>query len=379
MHWSSAFAHRFDLDACCVYLPRCIGSPGVAAFEGVASGSAYADEYVADAALSEYIERRHFRHHVRDTGLRRLADMDSLEWVLQGCYQQVRRSSAITIPDALPGCSVLRWRDWEPVHIPRNLIGLGAGETDGEFELHPWRDSAGMACHRSDLKAMEAAALEFVERQTALAWWLGGGSVHRIDPETVAQLAPRSPSGTRWEALVLDAGLGAFTVLAAGECREGGFSATATRLSPLDSLRKALQEADHFRAFLGEKQRAVADGRGGNRYERAAVASGSHGMPDRVRFALVSAPVLDATVLRCIPAQALAEVRDRIHAVSSHVYVYLAHEASVLGQHSLARVVSPDFYLHGDPGVNLNFANAFACRLGIGAPLECQRTSTCFP
>lgn len=87
MHWSSAFAHRFDLDTCCVYLPRCIGSPGVAALEGVASGSAYADEYVADATLSEYIERRHFRHRVRDTGLRRLADMDSLEWVLQGCYQ----------------------------------------------------------------------------------------------------------------------------------------------------------------------------------------------------------------------------------------------------------------------------------------------------
>jgi ribosomal protein S12 methylthiotransferase accessory factor YcaO len=379
MHWSSTFTHGFDLDACCVYIPRCIGRPGVAAFEGVAMGSAYGPGAVADAAISEYVERRHFRHRVRQTGPRCLAQMDPPEYLLQACYRQVRRSSEVKIPDALPGCPVLRWMDWAPAHLPRNLIGLGGGEAPWEFELNPWRDSMAMACHRGDPQAIEAAVLEFVERQTTLAWWLGACTVRRIDQDLVARLAGHRATETRWEALWLDAGLGACTVLAAGESRDGGFCATAARLDPCDALSKALQEADHFRAFLGQKRQAAVLGRVASRYERFAVESGGHGMPGRIRQGLAQAPVLGAGAFGQLPAQTLSQVRERILDVSAHVYLYLAQESGKFGQHSLARLVSPDFYLHSDPGANLNFDNAFSVRLGIAQPAMCHRTPTCLP
>jgi hypothetical protein len=68
-----------------------------------------------------------------------------------------------------------------------------------------------------------------------------------------------------------------------------------------------------------------------------------------------------------------------LESVSAHVYLYLAQESGKFGQHSLARLVSPDFYLHSDPGANLNFDNAFSVRLGIAQPAMCHRTPTCLP
>lgn len=371
--------HRFDLDACCVYLPRCSGRPAVAALEGTAVGSAYAPQAAADAALSEYVERRHFRYRIPDAGPLHLENTDALTGRLEAFYRQTSRSPALEIPGELPSCWVLRWRDWAPVRIPRNLVGLGYSESVQEFGLNPHRDSGGMACHRSDMQALESAVLEFVERQTWLAWWLGGGSAYRIDPAVFAGLTGLAKRDVPWSAVLLNAGLGAYTVLVAGHSEDCSVCATASRLDAGLALQKALLEADHFRAFLGDKRLAVRAGQARSRFEKSAVEYSSQGVPDRVAQALMTAPMLNATEFAELPRQDLALVRECVDAISPHAYVYLAQEISLFGRHSIARLVSPDFYANGDPGVDLNYDNPFAARLGIADPPLEFRTSTCLP
>lgn len=371
--------HRFDLDAWCVYLPRCAGRPGVAALEGTAVGSAYAPQAVMDAALSEYVERRHFRYRIPDAGVLRLEKTDALTGRLEAIYRQTSCSRALEMLGELPSCWVLRWRDWVPVRIPRNLVGLGCREGALEFGLNPHRDSGGMACHRSDMQAIEAAVLEFVERQTWLAWWLGGGSAYRVDPTAIAKLPRLAMPAVTWSAFLLNAGLGAYTALVVGQTEGGSVCATASRMDAGLALQKALLEADHFLAFLEDKRLAVTAGQAKSRFEKSAVEYSSQGVPDRLMQALMAAPILHALEFAELPRQDLASVRRCVDAITPHAYVYLAQEISMFGRHSIARLVSPDFYAHGDPGVDLNYDNPFAAHLGIADPPIEFRTSTCLP
>lgn len=78
------------------------------------------------------------------------------------------------------------------------------------------------------------------------------------------------------------------------------------------------------------------------------------------------------------PAQSGRDLRRSLLDVSP-LFDDLGCEIGELWEFYVVRVGCPSFYLHCDPGVRLNFDNAFARRLGISNPPPCFRTPTCLP
>lgn len=372
-------ARPLALEAWCVHSSRRRDGVFVAGFEGASAGSAFGPPSILETAISEYVERLHFSRFSSLAGTLPLAQMDPGRVVLENLYRQLRSGPEVDVPNALPACWVLRWQDWQPVLIPRNLVAVGAALTVQERRLHPSGDSSAMSAHRWDDQSVIQALLEFVERQTVVAWWLGGGRACQLDRSASGIEPDCQSSGRESVALLLNAGLGGYTVLYASMDSEGAAYGAACRLDPLEAVVKAKQEAAHFRAFLSEKRAALARGEVHNRFERASLAHSCGSWAAPVRRALGSARSKSRVDPRGLPKVSVAQIRRRLLAVSPHLYVYLAQGDGLFGRHSFARLISPDFYAHADPGVPLNFNNALAVRLGIDQPPPEARTSTCLP
>lgn len=385
MFWASSSLHRFDIDAYSIHTPRLLTEARVCGFEGSAAGAAFGLNGTVSRALGEFVERRHFMHRVSACGCYFLGEYDAGEECLVQFYSQLSAEQFDWPRVKLSACRVLRWRDWQPCLMPRNLVSLGHTDLRHDFVTHPNRDSSGMAAHVDETRALEHAAMEFVERQTWIAWWLGGATATRINGIDAFEPARRDID-ENLSAYVLDAGLGGYTVFAYGIDRQRGafglYSGLSCALNAGQALQKALSEAAHARAFLTERNQSMFSVRTGDewrvsgRLERNAATFHIEGRTTPLSD-LLATPSLQLSALVALPRCSLNDIRENLLSVSQRIYVYLAQERSILGRHSVARVLSPDFYAHVDPGKPLNYFNDLGNRLGITIPKAYRRISTC--
>lgn len=395
-YWRSESLHRHDIDALMYSSPLTLGAPHLAAIEGTAAGSSL--RYGAQAgiaSLAEYVERRHFMHRVPCAVMRPVEAFESDIPSLRECYRQTAPHMSLSDVGHSPIQAVwaLNYRTLEPMLVPRNLVSLSDLPRSVDLRLHPQRDSSGTAAHTTAAAAIAAATLEFIERQSWMATWLGAGAVTRIAmPATPAVRDPLVPMHVRQrlECYWLRTGLPAYTVFAAyfgqrmaGSTAQAYFSCgLAASGDPQRSLEKAITEANHYQHFAAEKlaARAVAaSSPHAGRMETNSLRFQTPRARDQIPFLARADATLDSPKFCQLPVLAASQIRHDLAAHWPPAFLYLSHDSSLLGEFFVARHFGPDFYLHSDPGIALNFDNAFARLLGIHQPRAELRTSTCLP
>lgn len=266
---------------------------------------------------------------------------------------------------------------------PTALLTLTSAGLEADRTYVPFIDSSGSCLHKTPELALEGAIDEFIERQLLLGLWFQA---------PVREIHPDSSTGSTamdldlLQRLTANGTLRLFTVrspfarhhaLALYEGREHGihFSVgSACSGSPSIALRKALMELWHGviyqAAHVGRPRPSDLDVLkegflAGNRPQTAARFPPWKSAND----------AMSASDFLKQPSVSLAAAVDRMRDWSSNLFVFEHHEA---GRH-FCRIASPDFYLHFNPGVALNFDNRFAALMGTtDAPAE-KRTQIPFP
>lgn len=388
MYWASDSAQPHGISALTFYSPIVKSRAYVGGVDGVAQGASYGYFPLAGiASIAEYVERKHLLARVPIHGRKQLsAFQPEMPSLLTAIVQTGGRGVAAGDPN-VDVTGAFRYADWCPVGVPRSLVSLGADTSEGG-RLIPQSDSSGAAAHVTADAAVASSVLEFIERQTWVAYWLGGGKAIQIAIEVqecgecFTHLRDAPGEFTFFH---LCAGLPGYTVLCL--YREQGATVQycfacglAASLVPGDALKKSLIEADHYRQFAREKAESQENyPTTVGRLERNALRFQKRDSHDFLWQRNLSSRKRSAEEFFEQTSHTLESAKIRLLSVSSEIFVYLAHDESTLGDFFVSRVFSPAFYLHCDPGVSLNFCNSYATSLGIADPDASFRTSTCLP
>jgi hypothetical protein len=141
------------------------------------------------SALGELLERRFFRYMVPPSRIyRRIDQFDSVDTsrflaALEQTSAIDRRTLAEQSFASIDALSLTRDR---MVAVPRLLVALDATSERRFFE---GADTTGCAVHFDPEKCLDSALCEFVERQAALAAWLGPWIVREVKPSSGADPA----------------------------------------------------------------------------------------------------------------------------------------------------------------------------------------------
>jgi hypothetical protein len=391
MYWAADLPHANGVDALQIYRSPGKSQAWVAGVDGALGqvhGSSYGFSSVAGiASVGEYLERRHLTFNVRDDGTMRLS-------AFARELPSLREALDQTSLDPLDGCDPLLsatmafgLADWQQVAVPWGLVSLAKGKCVDDRRVMPHMDSSGAAAHTSASAALDAALLEFVERQVWVAFWLGGGRAREIEASVTAWsegVGSLDEIGGEFRAFRLDADLAAYTVFCFHVDRQVDGTASfscglAASLSPGEAFSRAKREMLHYRQFAEEKSVALAaDAPSVGRLDRNAGLFQSREFRDVLMLRQVLPERISLDDFIGLDAISHKDLKRSLLGVGP-LFAYLGYEVSELGEFHVVRVCSPSFYLHCDPGVRLNFDNAFARRLGIADPSSRLRIPTCLP
>jgi hypothetical protein len=392
MHWTPEFSSPQGVDTLQLYRSPGSAQPWVAGVDGgagIVHGSACGPgPVVGVSSLSEYSERRHLRFGVRNWGCLSIGELATRIPSLESAVAQTSLDASAQADRLVSTTMAFRLADWQRSPVPLQWVSLSQGATPDDRALTPYSDSSGSAAHPTAGDAFTAALLEFVERQVWIAFWLTGGHAREIDCGASAaseELVPPASEFCRFRAFELVAGFPAYTVFC--YCEEATpdgsqrFSCgVAASLNACEAFSKAVREMLHYRQFVEEKVTAVATrSSSAGRLEQNAVDFQSRGFEDVLVQRNVAGDKIGLTSFRKRDVLRKEELKRMLLTIGQDLFVYLGFEVNELGQYHVARVFGPSFYLHCDPGVRLNFDNAYARHLHVPNPPLYVRTSTCLP
>jgi hypothetical protein len=391
MYWAADLPYAFRVDALQIYRSPGKAQAWVAGADG-AQGKVHGSSYsflpaAGIASIGEYVERRHLRFKVRNEGAMRLSAFSGHIPSLREALDQTCQDTFNGSDPLLSATLAFSLADWQQVTFPWGLVALGNGKCADDRGLMPYMDSSGAAAHTSARAALDAALLEFVERQAWVAFWLGGGRAREVEAPNAGigrEFGVLDEIGGEFRAFLLDAGLAAYTVFCFHidrgiDCRARFSFGLAASLRPDEALARAVRELLHYRQFADEKSVALADNAPSvGRLERNAVLFESQEIHNVLTLRQVLTERIPFSDFTSFPALSGRDLRRSLLAVGP-LFAYFGYETGELGEFHVVRVCSPSFYLHCDPGVRLNFDNAFARHLGISNPPQCFRTPTCLP
>jgi hypothetical protein len=379
--------------------PRCFPSPyrrGIAMSilngEGRVQGSGVGTpRHAAISGAGELLERRCLFASIAPTARGRLGELSdrSMAASLRRALQQLGDQGAERI-EAHPfqlTCVHRLGESFTSQLYPTALLTLTSTGLEADRPFVPFIDSSGSCLHRTQELALEGAIDEFIERQLLLAAWFG---VHaheiRLCTRDVRAIGGRAADLDLLARLTGNGTLRLFTVpspfgrhhvLAIYEGRERGihFSVgSACSGLPVIALRKALMELWH-----------------GVVYQAAHVDRLPPWELDvlKVGFLAANRPgtaahfppwgqaggEMSANDFLGQPPVPLSATLNLLHDWSSNLVAYQRREA---GRH-FCRVASPDFYVHFNPGVALNFDNRSATLMGMTHVPAQQLTQIPFP
>lgn len=379
--------------------PRCFPSPyrrGIAMSilngEGRVQGSGVGTpRHAAISGAGELLERRCLFASIAPTARGRLEELTdrSMAASLRQALRQLSEQGAERTeshPFQLT-CGHRLGEAFTPQLYPTALLSLTSTGLEADRPFVPFVDSSGSCLHRTRELALEGAIDEFIERQLLLAVWFG---VHAIEIGLCTRdvratggraadldlLARLSANGTL-RLFTVPSSFGRHHALAVYEGRERGihFSVgSACSGSPLVALRKALMELWHGVVY----QAAHVDRLPPWELDVLKVgflASNRPGTAARFPPWRQAGGEMSARDFLGQPPVALTATLNLLRDWSSNVFAYQRREA---GRH-FCRVASPDFYVHFNPGVALNFDNRFAAQMGMTDVPAPQRTQIPFP
>lgn len=268
-----------------------------------------------------------------------------------------------------------------PLLYPTALLTLTSTGLEADRPFVPFIDSSGSCLHRTREQALEGAVDEFIERQLLLALWFGATATEIERPTggtaTDADLLARLAANGTLRLFTVPSPFARHHVLAIYEGHRQGihFSVgSACSGSPAVALRKALMELWHGIIY----QAAHVDRPPPHQLDLLKVgflAGNRPGTAARFPPWAQHGAAMSASDFLGQPPVPLVATLALLREASSHLVAFERREA---GRH-FCRVASPDFYVHFNPGVALNFDNRFAALMGTtDVPAE-QRSQIPFP
>lgn len=389
MYWASEYVDHAGIGAMQLYQPVVLSQPSIAGVDGDAYGSSYGHASSAGiASIAEYIERQHFNFKVPERGRKSINELSEEIPSLCFAYRQTSLEESDAVDSVISYTEAFRFCDWEKLNVPHNLVSLGGLHSSLDRRLLPFVDSSGTAAHYNAMAAIHGALMEFVERQTWTAFWLGGGFGQEISSTSDSDQFPCTlqfglTGSVRF--FRIDAALPAHTVLCLWYDDDAPESACfacglASAKNALHALEKSFREMTHYRTFLNEKSRALSEDRVSlDRIEKNALhfqKRNAYQIVFERNFLDRMMPASDFIALRNFEDP---DIKSGLASITRDIFVYLNCDHSTLGEFLVAKVFSPDFFLHSDPGVRLNLHNAYSEYLKISNPPEIYRNSTCLP
>jgi len=265
---------------------------------------------------------------------------------------------------------------------PTALLTLAQAGIEEDRRYVPYIDSSGSCLHSTGDAALAGAIAEFLERQMLLATWFGLPcteivlDVQRL-PHRIADFVELLTHRGSLSCFTAESPLGGYFVIAVYSSSHGDVRysvGSSFALSPRAALEKALHELWHGAIYqwnqAGNEITPDMDVLSqaflkGNRSETAE------------RFPFVQQPCrameLDQFV-RLEPA-----TMTSVLAHWTDISLTLLAYRTTSGPYHFCRVVDPNFWVHINPGVPLNFDNEVARGLGLSAPAPSQRSQIPFP
>jgi hypothetical protein len=318
----------------------------------------------------EYIERYHFYNEVQADTISIIDDLST-----QKMINTIKKSSKKLKDHAFNLTKSRRLFSDESCYQPTALISLGQDSTiDREFI--PFIDSCGQAAHTTKYLCEQSALYEFIERQALVGSWLSGTanfSVTDVSADSFAEL------GSVVAKLQEHGSLSIFSV---GEGLPGYsiiifyFSNSindtvrysvgmASHANSRVALEKAIHELwqSYWYLYLNENNAENLDQR--FQYLNDLLHFNNHHTRLIIPyFASVKKTITLDTYLQ-LPDVNEHHYKHALQSISQHIFIYEGETYFQNKKYDVAKIFSPDFFIHMGVKMPLNFDNCYAQYLGI--------------
>lgn len=262
--------------------------------------------------------------------------------------------------------------NFESDTVPAILVSLTAKGLDRDGEFLPFRDTTGCAAHVDPDRAIQGALGELVERQCLLRYWmtksataeikaLETGIFSRPDVATLVERFQQSGDLTLYDISIPDiAGYAVIVVYGAHDLtRPVQYSSRLCfALSPGKAVEKAVMELWqifvllHYSIVSGFDGEMIEDFYHRHFWNMNRRASYTTMIDTQTEGDIALADFLGQ------PARSRQELLQDVHAITPTVLTYLCREQIGSSDVTMARVFSPDLYLHMNGEAALNHDNA---------------------
>lgn len=340
------------------------------------------------ACLGELIERKHFFHEVPVHRMGELPQCCSESFCrsFAKMAQQTANSGGLyqtsgTYVFELTSC--LNLSTWQPAYIPTVLISLGKSKDSAWIAV---RDTSGCASHSDPEKTLEAAMMEFLERQNLTSCWIAEQCRYQINLDEFVFYLPSDlqqlincfmEAGSLYivnSSLLFNCYSIMAIFIAHSDSQHVKFSlGSACCLSPFSAIKKALYELWQSFSLMSETHNRVEStayqlnrAKYGKLIRNFCDANQRETLQEFPYLARHAGPKLSLPDYLSQPTLTLTSILQELRTISDNVFYYsvmfpLADQACFVG-----RVVSPDFFVSMDNQVtSFNLINAFSDRLAI--------------
>jgi ribosomal protein S12 methylthiotransferase accessory factor YcaO len=273
-------------------------------------------------------------------------------------------------------------RNGNDVPYPTLLLSLSSLGLEDDAQFISFACSSGSALHGSRTRALTGAVGEFFERQILVALWLGADATElMVDSadlgSTVSHYYRLLSHAGCIRIFTVDSPVGGYFCLALYSSRgKVKYSVGASfALDPHRALEKSIAELWHGVLYVASNTGKPRTDEVLDVLKAGFLAANSSTSAERFfcwqspRSTLNSADFLKGEL------QSLDGLFGRWDALSQDRVIL----DRPVGAHHFCRVADPGFYAHMNPGVALNFDNAFGRVYGVCEPMASQRNMIPFP
>lgn len=334
-------------------------------------GNDYGNKHLI-SAFGEYYERAHFfldTHYDKENYLHNVLKTEECQ-AIYNCIDEIKKTDEDPRENKFFLSKVINILNGEKSYLPAEFIFLGPLEDKKNLAFIPHIDSCGCAAHKTAKEAYISSRDEFIERQSLLASWLSG-TVKQIYNNKVLDQVNGFPQElikrflSNGEIFILDLqkniNAHAIAILYFAKCSDDKVQYAIGASGGLDFstvISGAIMELCQDYAFLHDfSDTDKISNYLGSSYNFNHFNDNRRDIKKEIPFVLEEG--------RSYPEIKTYDEKDFLESlkkISSHIYSYQRYDTNGLYYH---KFISPDFFIHMNPGSHLNFNCAYSKTLGL--------------